>query len=558
MVQLTWTNNAISPVSITVSQQENLQGWVNIATLDPSSTSYQVFGLDDTDAYQFRVRANFNDGSFTPWSNVVVGSPIQSTITTAQTNAVARLNPAEDEMPIGNIMEYAYGRVWVTDQYNNTYASDIMFGDGFTTTSNCQNFTEQTYWQTGGSFTPPVNLGPVTGSKIMPYIGSNVRGQGELVMFCEQGAYTLDGSIDRTQWTTTSIQRVALLGRGCMGPYSIIDCNGEVFFRSNDGWSMFNNSQVEFVTRLSYRKLTKEVNRWVGTSDNWMSQFATGMFFDNRLILAVAPYLVANTDPTQGAHRPHKAMVALDLDQPSQTSPDASTTFRWDGLWTGIRPLQMLTASIRNKIRGFIFSHDDDGINRLYELTTNQGDDVCDGVSSPIKSYFITKRYNYDISQQTNRYQNKSLCGGDIWLSNINEQSQINVSYRVDSYPIWNTLMGPITIGCPNPDDTGCEYTQTNPRWKKLEFPTPAEMPKEGGSGMCAIGAEHQLLVEMTGTVTVDRIRLSALTQGNVEDPTGDLPSEPFNCDPVDYCPVNDYDYYLIVNPQINLQSPQQ
>ena len=90
----------------------------------------------------------------------------------------SRLNSFQGEMPIGTIMEYAFGRVFVSDKYNNIYASDIIFGNGFTDTSNTKNFTEIIYWSGGGAFATPAMMGNITGMKVMPEIGLNLRGQG--------------------------------------------------------------------------------------------------------------------------------------------------------------------------------------------------------------------------------------------------------------------------------------------------------------------------------------------------------------------------------------------
>ena len=134
------------------------------------------------------------------------------------TNAV-RLNPFNREMPIGTIMEYAFGRVFVSDKFNQIYASDIIFGAGLTDTENTRKFTEITYWQLGGAFSTPSMMGNITGMKVMPEIGINLRGQGQLVVLTGNGAFSMDVSIPRDQWNTTNIQRISLLGRGCTSPY---------------------------------------------------------------------------------------------------------------------------------------------------------------------------------------------------------------------------------------------------------------------------------------------------------------------------------------------------
>ncbi len=151
-----------------------------------------------------------------------------------------RLFPGKGQMPIGTIMEYAFGRVFVSDKYNQIYASDIIFGAGFTDTTNTQNFTEITYWAEGGAFSTPAMMGEITAMKVMPYIGGNLRGQGELVVLTSNGAFSMDVSIPRTLWNTSNIQRISLLGRGCTSS-NVALVNSELWFRSHDGWAFYSN-----------------------------------------------------------------------------------------------------------------------------------------------------------------------------------------------------------------------------------------------------------------------------------------------------------------------------
>ena len=76
--------------------------------------------------------------------------------------------------------------------------------------------------------------------------GENWQGQGELVVFCENGSFTLDLSQDRTTWQASNIQKVSLIGRGCRSPWSISGVNNDVYFRCDDGWAFYNNAQVDF------------------------------------------------------------------------------------------------------------------------------------------------------------------------------------------------------------------------------------------------------------------------------------------------------------------------
>ena len=456
-----------------------------------------------------------------------------------------RLYPAKGQMPIGTIMEYAFGRVFVSDKYNQIYASDIIFGAGFTDTTNTQNFTEITYWAEGGAFSTPAMMGEITAMKVMPYIGGNLRGQGELVVLTTNGAFSMDVSIPRALWNTSNIQRISLLGRGCTSPYVSL-VNSELWFRSHDGWSFYSNSQSEFGRFFSLRKLSREVNKWVDLDTKWLKQFASTMYVNNYLISTVAPQTKKNN--AKGLHRYHRGMVVLDLDQTASPSPDANLTFRWNGLWTGFRPTQLLTAQINGEKRGFGFSFDQDEKNRLYEITNDASDDYGPYGTSKIQSFVTTGRYDFSKSGVTNKFIRKKLTGGEMWMSNIPGEVTSQVQYRSDSNPCWSELKVPTTFGC-NPcsptliDD--CTPRRGGNQYKRYKFTTPDPSECNDIAGIPSVeGSEFQLKISLTGVATVDRVRVMANIKNNEDSPIGDCPEDQQECAEI-CCPERYWDYAI-------------
>ena len=557
-ISLTWTDNAPGAIQNEIQVQTSTSYFSTIALIPYSQTSYTFTASDSTTSYSFQVRSIYSDGSSTPWSNIATTTAGNPIITTAQPNTCFRLNPVKQQMPIGTIMAYAYGRVAVSTASNNIYVSDIIYGNGFTTTSNTQNFTEQTYWQEGGSFTPPSNLGLITGMRVMPSLNINVRGQGELVVFCENGSFTLDLSQDRTTWQANNIQKVSLIGRGCRSPWSIAGVNNDVYFRSDDGWAFYNNAQVDFYNALSFRKISREVQPWVNYDTPWLRQFESAMFFDNRLIATVSPFTVSTADPSVcGLHRPSRAMIVLDVEQESRISPDASMPSRWNGLWEGPQPTQLATAQINGVQRGFAFSFDADNVNRLYELQSSSS--LLTGVddysvqygSVKIGSYFTTKRYDFTPNQGASKFVRKQLVGGEIWVSNLEEAITLGCEFRPDSYACFNTLSYPITIGLNEctPITADCVPKVSQPRYQQLRFPTPDIDQCEMYSQIpLQEGAEFQVKINITGSCIVDRLRLAVIFNDSIDLPQGNCPDTFYNDpEPVQCACQPDLDYYRIV-----------
>ena len=461
--------------------------------------------------------------------------------------AAYRLNPYLNKMPIGTIMEYAFGRVFVADKFNQIYASDIIFGAGFTDTTNTENFTEIGYWAEGGAFATPAMMGNITGMKVMPQIGTNLRAQGMLVVLTSNGAFAMDVSLPRAQWATSQMQTISLLGRGCTSPYLAL-ANSELWFRSHDGWAFYSNSQSEFARYFSLRKLSREVNKWVSNDTPWLKQFASTMFFNNYLISTVAPQTFRATG-VEGLNRYHRGMVVLDLDISSSPSPDAQLTFRWNGLWTGFRPTQLLSAYILNEKRGFGFSFDTDNKNRLYEITTQHTDDYGVRGTVPIESFFTSGRYDFAQTGASNKFLRKRITGGEMWLSEIKGEVTSKVEFRPDSYQCWSELKVPTTYGC-NP----CSPVVTNecyPRrggdtYKRYKFNSPDPTECNTISEIPVIeGSEFQLKISLTGASTVDRVRIMANIKNMEDSPIGDCPESDQECPEIGCCPERYYDYSI-------------
>jgi hypothetical protein len=458
-----------------------------------------------------------------------------------------RLNPYLAKMPIGTIMEYAFGRVFVSDRFNQIYASDIIYGGGFTDTKNTENFTEIGYWAEGGAFSTPAMMGNITGMRVMPQIGTNLRGQGELVVLTGNGAFSMDVSIPRSQWNTSNIQRISLLGRGCTSPYLGL-ANSELWFRSHDGWAFYSNSQSEFARYFSLRKLSREVNKWVENDTPWMKQFASTMFFDNYIISTVSPQTY-RAEGVEGLNRYHRGMVVLDLDQSSSPAPDAQLSFRWNGIWTGIRPTQLLTALIQGEKRGFGFSFDADNKNRLYEFTIAQGDDYGPNGSRQIESFFTTGRYDFNRSGATNKFLRKKITGGEMWMSEIKGEVDSYVDFRADSNPCWSQLKVPTTFGCDpcSPVVTECFPQRGGNRYKRYKFNTPDPSECNDLAGIPSVeGSEFQIKVNLTGAATVDRVRLMANIKNNDDSPVGDCPEENEECEPFLCCQEKYWNYNIV------------
>ena len=99
----------------------------------------------------------------------------------------ARLAIPNQEVPIGTIMTYGAGRLWVVSpDFRSFEASDIDLQND---PSNALQFTEDQYFGDGGAFVLPGNFGNITGMSFSA-IKDPGSAFGDLIVIAERGAAT--------------------------------------------------------------------------------------------------------------------------------------------------------------------------------------------------------------------------------------------------------------------------------------------------------------------------------------------------------------------------------
>jgi hypothetical protein len=250
-------------------------------------------------------------------------------------------------------------------------------------------------------------------------------------------------------------------------------------------------------------------------------------------------------------------MIVLDVERESAINPSSQLPTRWNGLWEGPQPTQLATAQINGVQRGFAFSFDADNVNRLYELqnssvlATGIDDYSVQYGSVPIKSYFITKRFDFTPNPGASKFVRKQLVGGEIWVSNLKEAVTIGCEFRPDSYICFNEFSQPITVGSNKCDfdTTNCTPVVSQPRYEQIRLPSPdIDQCEKFNDIPIQEGAEFQIKVDIAGACIVDRIRLAIVFNDKIDLPQGYCPDTFYNNpEPVTCGCVADLDYYRIV-----------
>lgn len=445
-----------------------------------------------------------------------------------------------NEMPVGSVMAFIHGRMAVAsaDGKNSIYVGDIVYGNDTTTPNDLLKFTEQQYWAEGGSFDAPINIGDVNGLYPMPFLDTGT-GQNELVVMGAFGFTSLDLSAPREQWIDNSVQRVSMIGQGLVSSHGYAGLNGDVFYRRADGIGSYRNARVEYSQRWSQTPISRQVDYWIKPDRNDLLQYIPMASWQNMVLTGCSPLLTPPNNPCAGYHRYCRGFVVFDAQSMSTASRDGTPV--WHGMWTGIRPWEIVTGAIDTAQRCFAFSYDRDGKNRLYEITLEQGSDIF--AKQPVKPYsrFDTGSMG-SVEGRTSFFGLKKMTGGVIEMNQILSESTYSISYKPDGAPCWTPITNGVT-GCDCPNFTCETGPNSKPNFARRYFPSIPDGRCIQGTTQPANAFHHtQIRVEMEGSIQVERLNL----RFDIEEDKQLAECKGTQCEPIDCCPeANDYTYHI-------------
>lgn len=370
------------------------------------------------------------------------------------TDTPRRSDPTKNEMPVGSVMAYIHGRMAVAsaDNQNTIQVGDIVYGSNVTNHDDLLKFTEQTYWAEGGSFDLAANLGDIMGLYPMPWLNTGT-GANELVALCTNGFTSFDFSGARETWIDNQVQKISMIGQGCVSSIGFAGLNGDVFYRRNDGIGSYRNARTEFTQTWRATPVSREVNQWLKFDRQDLLKFVPMVSWQNMVFTGISPQIEKPNNPCAGFHRYCRGMVVLDAQSQSTASRDGAAV--WHGAWTGIRPWALLTGRINSNERCFAFSFDRDGRNRLYELTLRDAEDQFDYESRKQYWRYDTPAFG-QAEARCSYFDLKKMTGGQIVFSDIPKAADWSVKMKPDGAPCYVlSTEGEIGCDCATIEDCG-------------------------------------------------------------------------------------------------------
>lgn len=337
---------------------------------------------------------------------------------------------ASDEIPVGTIMAYGHGRLFVVPKTVETQDGRRFFHAGNvmlpTDPTSIFKFTEADTLTGGGAFALPNEMGFITGMCFMRN-ASTGSGVGALIVMAQRGCSAFAVNASRSTWAEIDISQVLFQGSGTFSPRSLIAVNNDIYYRGPDGIRSLHyaiSEQAQGSNGLRNSPISREVNVILQRDSRVSWAYVDTAFVDNRFFCMSVP---EDTDEQQ-----FKALVVLDVDVVSTVSSPSSPIY--DGAWTGLKFMALAVArhAEREKDALYVFAKKDDGTNGFYML---QSDGYVSGNSDHIPCRLYTKAFHFSDLINT-----KALQYLQLDLSNMKGNVYMRSFYRPAGHPFWGTL----------------------------------------------------------------------------------------------------------------------
>jgi hypothetical protein len=459
-----------------------------------------------------------------------------------------RANQAKKELPSSYVGTYAWGRNWLAQVNGYRFVASDLVGDPSGSPSLVYvdailEVTENDLLDGGGAFSTPANLGMITAMGVLSQLDSSL-GIGPVLVGTRKSIFSVQAPTDRTTWQnlTYPIQSIALQGSGPAGPRAMISVNSDSWFRSLDGVRSLMASRRDYQSKCSNTPQSIEMSPVFDSDDEQLLFYCSLAEFDNRIFSTVSPYRT----PYGVAHR---GLAVVNQDAISSINKSGNAI--WEGLWTGLQVLQILTGNINGTDHCYIFAlNASNGID-LWELLPEKDEgayDVYDHVvtgtetltRTPIASWSETRRMNFGDPTQL-----KKLIMAELYLDKIVDTVTVKVYFKPDQYPLW-TEWTTINI-CANVSQCAFQGTSGGSCvvWKtqfqqygaRLTLPRPPETCNNITGQPMDRGYEFQFRFEVTGYGQMRKFKAHAvMEQMQME---GECPSTSVTCKTLSGCLTN-------------------
>lgn len=360
------------------------------------------------------------------------GSTLTRSKGITNTTATILSPPHTNEIPAANSMVYYMGRLWYA-QARNYSAGDIVGGPTGTIAYQFRDAVlcvqENPLCVGGDGFTVPSTAGNIRGMAVSSNINTQL-GQGNLYIGTREEIYQLTVPVTRTDWiaaTTNNmpLQTVALATNGWVNDRSIVSVNGDLFFQSLEPSIRSFTSSVRNFQQWGNVPISINENRVMQFVDRSLLRFASGVYFDNRLLETTLPFQTK-------VGVAHKAIIPLNFDVISTLASKLPPV--WEGMLEGVDILELTEGDYGGRPRAFATVYSElKGVIEMWELTNAARFDSAIDQDNRVVWYIEFPAFTWG-----DEFAMKKLVGGEIWYDKLYGEAVFVVQYRPDGDVCWH------------------------------------------------------------------------------------------------------------------------
>lgn len=465
-------------------------------------------------------------------------------------NGAGSRRAGPEEVPIGGPMDYGKGRLWVARR-GEFFGGDLVGSDPDYGRDSVIRFTENTYLNEGGGFA--VEAGPITGLKFAANLDSAL-GAAALLISTADNVHAFDAPVDRDVWKDLQYPLMTYAARefGSVNHESMVVMNGDVVYRSTDGARSLKFARRDF-TEWGNSPISRQIDRaFEYDTEEWL--FASSSInFDNRMLMTVAP----QRDNTYGVY--HRGLVALDYHLVSGMGRKLDPA--WEGVWTGLRILHVVTVRQGKAKRAFILALGCNNELELWEISKGRQFDFDGTQDVPIQ--WTTELRGMAFGSPNRK---KQLQGANIWVDKILGTASVRALYRADETPCWHpwaswsdcvdyTNCGKLEQCLSDPETLFQPVTNFRDQQRpRIGLPQPTAVADQQTGGFTRDGFFFQIRLECTGKFRLKIIEALARDigqgpYGDMKNITCDTPSQGScatqDCQGLECCDRDDYGYAI-------------
>lgn len=426
--------------------------------------------------------------------------------------------PPGRELPAGTAGIYANSRIVMALPDRRSFiAGDLPYSNGhagpYGGRESILQTNENAAILNGAAFAIPINAGPIT-AMFATAVPDTSLGQGNLQIGTRKGIFGVHLPLDANQWTTTQqpTSVVSLPSAGPTGPYAVAIVNADAWYRSRLGIQSFQIGRRDMGTWVQ-TALSSEVEPIISQDTDYLLNFASAIEFDNRLLTTCSPYVVS------GRGTAHRGLIALDFYNISSLTTRSNPDY--DGLWTGLPILQVVTGEFDGRDRCFVFALDTEDNICLYELLKDDaGDfDFNGAVNVPVESWLVTHSlFGLDIYPDRVKVPLKELECADVFLEQLLGTVEVEAKYRSDASPFWRDWkeFSLCAEACQTNDCTNsCPQQYQFATFRRL--PDPADDCSPATGRKYRTGYNFQMRLQWTGRAALDKLLVWAKPIGEIK-----------------------------------------